>query len=111
MHILIIYIYTYAYTTLCYTYPLYYTPNIVHIYALHIYSSIKWAGRPDAAHDKSIPDRLQPRSSFALYVEHAAKTSNNFSNIDIGMYSTNYTEYAMFTTVYKLSFFFSYTFV
>ena len=97
-------LYISLYTTYLYT-------TLPHIPIYTTYSSIKWAGRPDAAHDKSIPDRLQPRSSFALYVEHAAKTSNNFSNIDIGMYSTNYTEYAMFTTVYKLSFFFSYTFI
>ena len=83
-----IYIYIYEYTYYTYTNRIFSIPNILYytIYYTILYSSIKWAGRPDAAHDKSIPDRLQPRSSFALYVEHAAKTSNNFSNIDIGMY-------------------------
>ena len=74
-------LYISLYTTYLYT-------TLPHIPIYTTYSSIKWAGRPDAAHDKSIPDRLQPRSSFALYLEHAAKTSNNFSNIDIGMYIT-----------------------
>ena len=77
-----------------------YIPHILY----YIYSSIKWAGRPDAAHDKSIPDRLQPRSSFALYVDHAAKTSNNFSNIDIGMYiilhMSSYAGFTMLCYVY-----------